>query len=94
MWTGLGLGPSLSKAKDRTGPDLQTLHGKVEEGSSRDSPALVIRIPAAHSTVAPTTLFHTPPSSAPALTATMSHSAVVVVAGMLEVCRCHRICCW
>ena len=25
MWTGLGLGPSLSKAKDRTRPDLQTL---------------------------------------------------------------------
>ena len=25
MWTGLGLGPTLSRVKDRTGPDLQTL---------------------------------------------------------------------
>jgi len=26
MKTGLGLGPSLSRPKDRTGPDLQTLN--------------------------------------------------------------------
>jgi len=36
MWTGLSLGPSLSKAKDQTGLDLQTLAIGTMRGDERE----------------------------------------------------------